>query len=277
MFGSLRKQKSPNDFYQHLTQQKPIMMVSDASVQKSGHSGFAWIIVHNETQLWHSQGLAPGPAEDMHSGRAKAYGILAALIFIQHYLSCYPPVLASTTLTFYCDNLGVITNINSFWEEITLRPNDTTEDDRDLIIAISAVADRCHPLELQFMYVKGHQDTKADRPLTNPELHNVACDRLAKEYVNSTSYSSTSLPTPEFEDAQPHLQVAGKIICRKFIAALCDQAAFQDYDQYLREKFHWTPDEIKQIQWEVLKHAIRNTPPNNQRRIVLFINGKLPL
>jgi len=277
MFGSLHKHKSPNKFYQQLMQQKPIMMVSNASVQKSGHSGFAWIVVHNETQLWCSQGLAPSPVEDMHSRRAEAFGILAALIFIQHYLSCYPPVPASTTLTCYCDNLGVITNVNSFRDDDNSCPNETTNNDRDLIIVISEVTDRCQPLELQFMYVKGHQDTKADRPLTIPELHNVACNKLAKDYVNSTPYFSTSLATPEFEAAQPHLHIDGKTICRKFITTLRHQAAFPDYEQYLCDKFNWTPDDTKQIQWGIMKHAIHNTPPNDQQHIVLFINGKLPL
>jgi len=264
LFGSLQKYKSPNKLYQQLKQQKSIMMVSDASVQKSGHSGFAWIVAHDETQLWRGQGLAPGPVEDMHSGRAEAFSILAALTFIQHYLSCYPPVPATTTLTCYCDNLGVITNVNSFWDDGISRPNETTNNNRDLIIAISELTDRCQPLELQFMYVKGHQDTKADRPLTIPELHNVACDKLAKDYVKSTPYLSTSLVTPDFEAAQPHLHIAGKTICRKFIAALRDQAASPDYNQYLSNKFNWTPDDAKQIQWESMKYAIRNTPPNDQ-------------
>jgi len=277
LFGSLRKTKSPNELYQQLMQQKPIMMVSDASVQKSGHSGFAWILAHEATQLWRGQGLAPGPAEDMHSGRAEAFGILAALTFIQYYLSCYTPLPDATTLTCFCDNLGVITNINTYRDDAIPRPNDATSDDRDLIIAISDIADKCQPLELQFQYVKGHQDTKADRPLTLPELHNVACDKLAKAYVKTTSYLSTSLATPEFEAAQPHLNVAGKTICRKFLAALREQAAHPEYDQYLRQKFNWTKEDAKQINWEALNYAIRSTPPNDQRRIVLLINGKLPL
>jgi len=36
-------------------------------------------------------------------------------------------------------------------------------------------------------------------------------------------------------------------------------------------------DETKQINWEALTIAIRANHPNDQRRLVLFINGKLPL
>jgi len=277
LYGSLRKTKSPNELHKLIMSKQPIMVVSDASVQKSGHSGFAWIVAHDELQLWRGQGLAPGPAEDMHSGRAEAFGILAAVTFIQYYLSCYEPAPMDTTITCYCDNLGVITNLNTYREDDISRPNDTTNDDRDLILAISDIADRCQPVELQFQYVPGHQDTKANRPLTLQEMHNVACDKLAKTYVNSTSYLSTTLATPEIEAAQPHINIAGKTICRKYLATIRDQTTLPEYEQYLSTKNNWTQDKTKQIQWEALNYAIRSTPPNDQRRIILFINGKLPL
>jgi len=122
------------------------MLVSDASVQKSGHSGFAWIIAHDAQQLWRGQGLAPGPAEDMHSGRAEAFGILAALMFLQYYLSCYNPVPKETMVNCFCDNMGVITNINTIRNDEIIRPNDATNDNRDLIVAIHDVVNKCYPL-----------------------------------------------------------------------------------------------------------------------------------
>jgi len=277
LFGSLCKAHSPNNLHQRLMQQQPIMLVSDASVQKSGHSGFAWIIAHETTLLWRGQGLAPGPIEDMHSGRAEAFGILAALTFLQHYISCYNAVLEGTTLTCFCDNLGVITNITTFRNDEITCPNDATNDDRDLILAINDIVDKCHPLEIQFMFVKGHQDTKADRPLTLEETYNVECDKLAKAYVHSTASLSTSLDTPEIDAAQPHLCIAGKIICRRFLPALREQEARPAYHAYLCQKYNWTMDEASQVNWEALNLAICSTHPNDQRRIVLFINGKLLL
>jgi len=32
--------------------------------------------------LWHGQGLAPGPVEDMHTGHAEAFELFAALLFL---------------------------------------------------------------------------------------------------------------------------------------------------------------------------------------------------
>jgi len=112
----------------------------------------------------------------MHSGCAEAFGILAALTFIQYYLSCYNPLPAATTMKCFCDNLGMITNITTFLASEISCPNDATNDDHDLIMAINDIVNKCQPLELQFFYVKGHQDTKADQPLTIEEHYNVKCD-----------------------------------------------------------------------------------------------------
>jgi len=109
------------------------------------------------------------------------------------------------------------------------------------------------------------------------ETYNVECNKLAKEYVQSTSTLSTSLTTLEFEATQPHLCIDDKIICWQFLPALCKKAAQPAYYEYLCKKYNWTMDDAKQVKWEALNIAIRSIHPSDQCHIVLFINGKLPL
>jgi len=59
------------------------MIVSNASVQKNGCSGFAWVIAAGLTPLWQGFGLEPGKADGIHSSRAEAFGLLMATIFIR--------------------------------------------------------------------------------------------------------------------------------------------------------------------------------------------------
>jgi len=152
------------------------MIVSDASVQKNGHGGFAWIIAQNTTLLWQGMGLAPGPEEDSYSGRAEAYGLLAALTFCTFYFGCYDAPPHPTTIPCYCDNAGVITNLMSLKQNLRTRPNDTTNDDCDLYLAITEMASRCGSLMFKYIHVKGHQDKAKDHELTTAEKHNVECD-----------------------------------------------------------------------------------------------------
>jgi len=58
---------------------------------KNKQSSFAWLIMHDTTTLWKGVGLAPGTADDIHSGQAVAFGLLAGLLFLQHYIKSYDP------------------------------------------------------------------------------------------------------------------------------------------------------------------------------------------
>jgi len=80
----------------------------------------------------------------MYLGQAKAFGLLASLTFLQHYLNSYEHShFQATPLHCYCDNLGVITNVTALLHPSILRPNDTTNDDQDLYLAISNMACHC--------------------------------------------------------------------------------------------------------------------------------------
>jgi len=133
-------------------------------------------------------GLAPGPAEDMYLGRAEAFGVLAAILFLQYYISCYHLDIRPSTVQCFCDNLGVITNLVEMQQETIIRPNDMTADDRGVYLAILAATKRCSPIKIAYAHVKGHQDKKPDHPLTTEELHNVECDKLAKAFVCEHRY-----------------------------------------------------------------------------------------
>jgi len=68
--------------------------------------------MHETTALWKGVGLAPGNVEDIYSGQAEAFGLLAGFLFLQHYIKSYNPLqFTNSPLTCFCDNAGVITNV----------------------------------------------------------------------------------------------------------------------------------------------------------------------
>jgi len=58
------------------------LILSDASVSPQGHGSCAWTI-WSKQQLWQGIGYVPALAIDMYSGLAEAYGVYAALSFLQ--------------------------------------------------------------------------------------------------------------------------------------------------------------------------------------------------
>jgi len=193
----------------------------------------------------------------MHSGRAEAFGVLAALIFLRHYIESYGPHLFSaSTIQCYCNNSGVITTTNDLYATMITRPNDTTNDDHDVYLAINETISQCAPVTLRFIHVKGHQDSKSKKPLTLIEQFNVDCDRRAKQYVTQSTISSTSFGNPAIPAAQPHLRIGGKLICRKLIPTLRQTMSMPEYHRYLLQKYSWKQSDAALLHWRVFQHAL---------------------
>jgi len=279
VFGPIHRLHTTRSILQVNQQRGSISLISNASVQKTKQSGFAWILAHAARPLWKGVGLAPGHADDIYSGRAEAFGILAGLTFLHHYLESYGRAhFQPTPIICYCDNLGVITNVNELLMPPSIpRPNDTTNDDRDLYLAISNMACNCHPLRPRFVHVKGHQDKDPHRLLTLPEQYNFDCDRWAKQYTQTATQLSTTFSNPAIPDAKPHLRIRGKIICRRMLKALRHEIDFPEYCAYLKQKHQWTMNEVKDIHWEIFSTALSSHHSEDQQRLILFVNGKLPL
>jgi len=264
------------------TRPKPGPSTADLSKRCIGpenkQSSFAWIITCHETALWKGVGLTPGHADNIYSGRAEAFGLLAALLFLQYYITSYGPEhFTDSPLKCYCDNAGIITNVTDLLSHKLNQPNDTTQDDRDVYMAIKATISLCSPLPIQLFHVKGHQDKDPKRKLTLPEQLNIECDRQAKQYAHSATQSSTALGNPAIPAAQPHLIIDGKLICRKMTQSLRHATSAQPYRQYLKTKFNWTERNINNVHWEVFSSMLNSFPMEDQRHIILFVNGKLPL
>jgi len=278
LFGPIKKCQPTSTMHTICMAHGLISIVSDASVQKSKQSGFAWVITNKTTTLWRGVGIAPGHADDMYSGRAEAFGLLAGLIFIQAYLSQYSlQQYAGTRLQCFCDNQGIISNINDMLDKTTTRPNAATNDDYDVYRTICATVKLCDPIKIMFWHVKGHQDRNQKRPLTHIEQLNVECDTRAKRYTTTTSRSSTALGNPRIPEAQPHLCIGKKIICRNVLPNLRWAVSTPAYQHELQQKYHWTWSDMENIQWNHLQAALKPLKSEDQRRIVLFINEKLPL
>jgi len=100
-------------------------------------SGFAWVIAHNDRSLWKGVSLAPGTADDMYSGRAEAFGLLAALLFLAHYVKSFDPQdFQESPINCFCDNIGVITRTTKKISTTIAQPNDMTADDSEVYMAL---------------------------------------------------------------------------------------------------------------------------------------------
>jgi len=256
--------------YDLLLPQMPIILATrNASIQKSGQSGFARVLAQHLVQ----HGPCPWSS---YWYVFQTFGILAAPLFLEYYLSCFDQMVPLTTLQCFCDNIGFIITLNLMQETSIECPNDTTADNCNLFLEIMTTAAQCMIITFQNFHVKGHQDTNLQQQLMVQEQPNVDCNHLAKQYVKSSPLQSTSFD-PELEATHPHLIIEGHIICCWYLPELHQAAASSDYFKYLWIWFNWTLSDICRLQWQMLHCMLQLFPCNDQQQIVLFINDKLPL
>jgi len=153
LFGLIR-QLQPTQQLVNISQANGmITVVSEASVQKDKNSGFAWVIAHHEWTLWRGVGLAPGHEDDIYLGRAEAFGLLASLTFLQHYIQRYGcHLFPESPLQCFCDNLGLITTITDMMTPMIIRPNNAMNNDHDIMLAICQMAKACKLLQPTFLH-----------------------------------------------------------------------------------------------------------------------------
>jgi len=223
------------------------------------------VIAHNDRPLWKGVGLAPGTADDMYSGRAEAFGLLAAIIFFAHYVESFAPQdFRDSPINCYCDNIGIITRTAEKLSANIACPNDMMANDSDVYTALEYTIRRCSPAILTFFHVQGHQDQKTTCPLTTVEQFNIDCDHRAKQYVTSTNKSSVAYGNLDIQEARPHLHIQGRVICRNFLPTIRQTLTTPAYYTYLRTKLAWTQQDLNQVDWQVLHLSLKSFSPGDQ-------------
>jgi len=112
------------------------------------------------------------------------------------------------------------TMIMSMMTQMIVCPNDATNDDHNVYLAILMAVQGCQPLTTLFYHVRGHQDKGPKCQLTTTEIFNIECDKKAKQYAILAKLASMTYGDPKIPEAQPHLQTNSKIICRQYLPTL---------------------------------------------------------
>jgi len=154
LFGPICKLQPTNSILNTTMKKEPILLLSDAMVQKKKQSGFAWVISHHAQPLWKGIGLALGHVSEIYSRRAEAFGLLAGLTFLQYYISCYGhKTFIASPIQCFCHNMGVTTNVTALIQPQLLQPNATMKNDDDVYLTISKIVKQCAPMQPQFLHV----------------------------------------------------------------------------------------------------------------------------
>ncbi len=125
-------------------------------------SGKAWACTQSSYQyvLWKSRGI----------------WLTGCFYLPQGYLACFHDPALPTMIQCFCNNIGVIASLTLIQESTIAQPNDTTTNDHDLFLEITATAACCQSISFQYLHIKGHQDA-------NPHCQ-------TSQFWNSTMWSA---------------------------------------------------------------------------------------
>jgi len=96
-----------------------------------------------------------------------------------------------------------------------------------------------HPLQVQYLHIKGHQDkNQLIQKLTKLAQYNVNCDHCAAATLPGLTPYSTQCPTHPMPSS--HLIIDQKVVMKDPQGALRHAAVTPAYQSYVQTKFSWT-------------------------------------
>ena len=253
-----------------------IICASDGSMQqddKTCRGGHAYTVCAWSSDRNRIKGMARTPdSTTMTSTTTEYYGAIAMTIMLLILETKYKIDVQRHSIELYCDNKEVVEKANN--DDQILNISETIRPDYDLWQLLISLQ-RASTLNLQFKWVKGHQDTtkKGETlfgPFLRPAQLNIEMDayasRGAKLMPNVTivrpTYSTTSIGLYNLQ----HLQVTD---IRKHITTYTNSC---DLKEYLQAKNDWNDEDMKKISWGGMEKALTSYKPHKQTKMAQLMH-----
>lgn len=231
-------------------------------------AAFGWAISVNSELLAKGQGPAPAHSDMSNPFRAEAYGVAAALAFLEalsKYLQLDP---RSHNWHLYIDNTALINRIKWHDEEkcsakMALLP------DVDITLLIHQLL---KPLPMQIEHVTSSKRNTNNNPAAWHELLHDIADALATQY-------RTTMDTPDsnvISHAYRILKIQDVPVTRHHQRWIMQFASSVPILGYYETKYGWTGETVRKIDWNVQYKALNSFSTSDQTRILKFVHGWLP-
>jgi len=238
-------------FMQHIELDN-IITCSDGSARPTG--GTFGFIVSTSAGNPIAKGSGPAPSSNPSSFRSEAYGVLATMRWLLRALQGHT-IDHRPTITHYLDNNSVITRIKNAVTCQIQAPSMTLLPEHDIITEIAATL-RDLPVQIDFQWVKGHQDSnKSYNELEIPARLNCDADRAASLYQWPANKSHQKIPPLPNTPCQ--LVINNKIITSHIKQHIRSEATEPELMEYLKKKFLWDDHTLTTIDWNSFQQIIQ--------------------
>jgi hypothetical protein len=230
---------------------------------------YGWVIAVNECIIARGRGPAEAHPEMAESFRAEAYGLASATAVLWLMIQHFQILEEDHRWFFHINSKTLISRMESYETELQT-PKWAHKPDIDIT---NTVHRNLKGMKAQFVHIKGHQDTtRSDKPISFTAELNVMADTLASQQ-RQTMRSPVMVVTTE----QHLLKIGDMYITREAQRWILDKASCIPIQQYYLDKFGWTKATFLGIDWDLQQRVLSSYDINDQRRILKFVHGWLPM
>ena len=235
--------------------------VSDGSyLEEKGVGTASWVIsTDDKKNMITARAISPGQARYQSSYRSEILGLLGILEELDAI--CKTQYIKRGKCRIFCDGISALHMV----EDSTIRSISPKLKSCDLLSACVKLKASI-PLELDFIHVKGHQDsTHAVNDLSTPAQLNVLMDTLAKNLLQSTTAEMAS--RLEAHPLSMSLPYHNTYIHQQFKDELYKSIMTEKGNDYWVSKGRYERKDIPSIAWTELHRAQKSTNRTRLRTI----------
>jgi hypothetical protein len=271
LFSTIEVLVEESDFGSLFDKQALIDTATDGGHDpNTGILTYGWVISVNETIIAKGRGPAEAHPSMAESFRAEAYGLASATAFLKLLIQHFQiSTQEHRWFFFHMDSKTLIQRMESYITE-AITPKWSHKPDVDITntVHMNLIGINAH-----FRHVKGHQEkSKSNKQKSFHSTLNIMADELAtRQRQNMTS------PKTEVTTLHHHIKIGDMFITRDSQRWILEMASRIPIQQYYRDKYGWTKQTFQEIDWELQHRVLSSYDINDQRRILKFVQGWLPM
>ena len=242
-------------------QQGTAIAVSDGSYSEDKGVGTAsWVISTSDKKNMITAGaVSPGGRQYQSAYRSEILGLLGILEQLQ--VKCKKWNITSGKCRIFCDGISALHMV----EESKVRTISPKLKSCDLLSACAKLKESI-PIDLEFIHVKGHQDTTNKlHELSTPAQLNVLMDTLAKNLLQTTTPAHAE--SLGYHELSMKLPFHNKYIHQQFKDELYKSIMNEVGNAYWVKKGRYQQKDIESIAWTELHRAQKSMNRTRLRTI----------
>ena len=271
LMDQLEQVASDQQIWRAFRSKKRLHIASDGGLALSkGTHG--WVIALGSKILFRCSGPLDGPVDTASSTRSELWGYASSLSFIE-CLAKFWGTRHKCRFIWHCDSKAALSRVRKHATRSSFRRKMPPDCDLiSLILSFSTSIKR----NIRRCWVRGHQDSRMNEPLSLAAKLNITADALATEYrLNGRLKSSEKLDHLDLQLCS--ICIKGVRLTSQFDESVRHHVNGYHLRRYIQEKHSWSDQVWNDVDFHVFHSHYRRLSSRLQITRMKIVHNQLPL